>query len=75
MPRIWDADEGYTLDEVERHPEIGLVPYDYCRRCWATAVRKASRLADVDTDHPPYDEEEYDCDHCGKRLTGRDDWV
>lgn len=26
-----------------------------------------------DVSHPPYDDEEYDCAVCGKRLTGKDD--
>jgi hypothetical protein len=61
-------------------------PYDYCRSCFPTEL-VARRVHgnsgagpdgrgdcfDYDSDHPPYDGEDYTCHKCRKPLTAIDD--
>jgi hypothetical protein len=62
-------------------------PHDFCRRCMPTAAEAEARFGAVgdgpdgrgncfnyDEEHPPFAEEEYKCEGCGKRLTARDDY-
>jgi hypothetical protein len=73
MPRIYDSASD---------------PIDFCKRCYPTeqvafAVygdeKKTGEGPDgrgncfgYDAEHPPYEDEEYDCTDCGKRLKERD---
>ena len=60
-------------------------PVDFCRVCSPSeseAIKKYGNLGDgpdnrgncfsYDEDHPPYQETDYTCEKCGKKLTERD---
>lgn len=73
MPRIFDS---------------GNSAHDFCRKCFPTEGVALTQYSDeritgvgpddrgncfgYDTEHPPFEYEEYDCYACGKRLTGKD---
>lgn len=43
-------------------------PQDFCYPCWRRAGYR-----DIDADDAPdYDDHDYTCDSCGRRLTGED---
>jgi hypothetical protein len=69
MPRIYEA----TGARPEYLTDL-TIPVDYCHRCYGAAKRAAlAAIAagaehEVDQDHPPYEENEYDCETCGRRL-------
>jgi len=72
MPRIYDSCSD---------------PIDLCIRCFPKTEEEAfakygnrgdgpdnrGNCFGYDCDHPPYDQENYRCDRCDKKLTGRDD--
>lgn len=74
MPRIYDSASN---------------PIDFCKHCFPDETEAEEVYGDVaktgegpddrgncfgyEAEHPPYDGEEYDCEECGKRLTGEDD--
>jgi len=71
MPRIYTSESN---------------PVDYCRSCFPKYQDEAYGMHGHDGDgpdgrgncfaydaeHPDYDGEEYECDECGRTLTGRD---
>ena len=77
MPRIYE----YTGDA----PDSGLdvsIPHDYCRKCYKIEVKLAAfdnawhgTEHELDADHPDYEETDYLCERCDKRLNGNDDYV
>jgi hypothetical protein len=73
MPRIYELDRNATLAEAEADPGTYFLPHDYCRDCWDWAVEDSEEHDEVNTDHPPYRDTDYECDICGTRLTERDD--
>lgn len=63
-------------------------PIDFCKGCFPKSDREVlpyqleamgegpdgrGDCFGYDCDHPTYEYEDYDCDKCGRRLTGRDD--
>lgn len=51
-------------------------PLDFCKDCWDEAVEEYENnpLAEISIDdHPPYDDTDYKCDKCHKKLTEEDD--
>ena len=71
--------------DTGNHPHSGMdvtIPVDYCRDCFDLAVEQATFdntwngcQHGIDADHPPYEDEEYDCEDCGSRLTRRDNYL
>jgi hypothetical protein len=49
-------------------------PKDFCRKCFPEAKEQYADdpLAEIEDDHPPYDETDHRCEICGKILTLRD---
>lgn len=62
MPRIYLWEDNESL------------PYDYCKRCWPKQKRLAQddEMCDVDAEHPAYEETDYVCDNCGRKLGEKD---
>ena len=73
MPRIYDSQSN---------------PLDFCKRCFPKTEEMAfalyGNLGDgpddrgncfgYDDEHPPYEETDYRCAACKRRLTGEDDY-
>jgi hypothetical protein len=73
MPRIYDSAND---------------PLDFCRQCYPAEAVAEKKYGDVkktgegpdgrgncfgyDAEHPPYEDEEYDCTKCGCRLGEND---
>ena len=74
MPRIYDSRSD---------------PHDFCRRCFPKrepiAFAKYGHLGDgpdgrgncfgYEDEHPPYDDTDYHCETCKKKLKGADDYL
>ena len=72
MPRVYDSQSN---------------PVDYCKRCFPATEAVAFKLHGhsgdgpdgrgncfgYDAEHPEYDDTDYVCERCGRKLTGRDD--
>jgi len=54
--------------------------YDFCKACYPHVDDEQLAEADgvpveavsEDCEHPPYEYEDYECHHCGRTLTARD---
>jgi len=75
MPRIYES----TGAAVDSGDDLSI-PVDYCRYCYGGAKQIALQQNEqdgdeheVDQDHPPYDETDYECETCNRKLTERDD--
>lgn len=60
-------------------------PLDFCKRCFPNEVSAKKKYGNIgdgpdgrgncfshDDEHPPYEDLDYDCETCGKRLTVKD---
>jgi hypothetical protein len=68
-------DRNVTLEEAQADPGTYFLPYDFCRECWWYVKARAGPHDEVDAEHPDYDETDYKCDECGKRLVSADNYV
>lgn len=78
MPRLYRFEEGQD-DGTRLAPETKTGIVDLCSHCWE---KRAEILADdlvdppiddpMGAEHPPYSDEDYDCEECEKRLTDLD---
>lgn len=51
----------------------GTADLDYCRRCHPGVLAEAAdKVASADVEHPPYEDEDYECAWCEKRLVEED---
>lgn len=64
-------------------------PQDFCMRCFPkTEAKGREKYAgtgtgpdgrgdcfDYDADHPPYENEDYCCAKCGRKLSEKDNWL
>lgn len=77
MPRI--------AKDTGNAPDSGLdlsIPEDYCIPCYRKALPQAifdntwnGMQHDLDADHPPYQDEDYTCQTCGRKLTDSHDYI
>ena len=62
---------------MPRFYTIGQKPIDLCRECWESSPQSlqilAKKTGNWDVEHPPYEETEYTCEWCNKRLTSSDE--
>ena len=85
MPRV--ANESPAVTQWSQETGDGGSSWDLCLGCYWDMVGRPIQETGLLTyrggepqgtieggaDHPPYEDEDYDCDVCGRRLTWRDD--
>lgn len=63
-------------------------PIDFCSKCFPDNVKALTLFGNLgdgpdnrgdcfgyDEEHPPYDETDYKCHKCKKKLTDKDNWA
>ena len=55
-------------------------PHDFCKNCYKKVSKQQPWKQWYDEDpngdnHPPYSDTDYTCDHCGKALSDKDNWI
>lgn len=78
MPRISLITNNDSPDKNEPWFSYESEPFDFCNSCYTKALnnmllKHGGEAVDGDTSHPDYEDTDYTCEMCNKRLTWRDD--